>query len=161
MDPLSIAASVITVVAAAGTVAKHLEELRNTLQHAPDVLNSLVNEVLDLRMVLEACDSAVHELHRDTHQAINGTPLADAVQILHRIKRYLGELDSLISACLDDSANASGIFKTARLRWVKVRNKAEKIQQQLRDSKQDFLMLIESQSVSAVSGMQIAVQEIS
>jgi len=147
MDPLSFAASIITVVATVAAVAKNLEELRDALQHAPDVLSSLVNEVSDLRIVLEACDSAVQELYSDSHQQDPPTPLADATQVLSRTEDYLKELDSLIRYCLHDPTNGPSIFKSARLRWIKVRNKAERVQQQLRDSKQDLVMLMESQSV--------------
>jgi hypothetical protein len=59
MDPLSFAASLITVLGTAVTVAKHLEDLRTTFRDAPDVLSSLVNEISDLHIVLQACDAAV------------------------------------------------------------------------------------------------------
>jgi septation ring formation regulator EzrA len=147
MDPISFAASIITVIATVATVAKSLDELRDALQHAPDVLSSLVNEVSDLRIVLEACDSAVQELYKDSHQQSPPTPLADATQVLSRTQIQLKELDSLIKSCLHGQSTGPAILTSARLRWIKARNKAERIQQQLRDSKQHLFMLMESQSV--------------
>lgn len=148
MDPISFAASLLTLVAAVGTTAKHLNDLREALQHAPDVLSSLVNEVSDLRIVLEACDTAVKELYNGASQSQPVTPLADADKVLNRTKEHLEELDKLISSCLPGAlGSASGVFASSRLRWIKVRSKVEKIQQKLRDSKQDLVMLMESQSV--------------
>lgn len=147
MDPLSLAASIITVVATVATVAKSLDELRETLQHAPDVLSSLINEVSDVRIVLEACDAAVKELHNDNQQKRPPIPLANATQVLHRTEGHLFELDTLVSSCVHGPSGGPAILKSARLRWMKARNKAERIQQQLRDSKQDLIMLMESQSV--------------
>jgi septation ring formation regulator EzrA len=147
MDPLSFTASVITVIATVVTVAKSLDELRDTLQHAPDVLSSLVNEVSDLRIVLEACDSAVQELYKDSQEHDPPTPLSDAARILSRTQGQLKELDSLIHSCLNASSTGSAILTSVRLRWMKARSKAERIQQQLRVSKQHLLMLIEAQSV--------------
>ena len=147
MDPLSFAASIITVVATVATVARSLDELRDNLQYGPDVLSSLVNEVSDLRIVLEACDSAVQKLYSDSQQKSPLTPLADAAQVLNRTEIHLKELGSLVTWCLHGAPESHGIFKSARLRWIKARNKAEMIQQQLRDSKQHLVMLMESQSV--------------
>ena len=52
MDPLSIVASCITVVAFDGTVTKGLKKLRD-LSNVPDILLSILNEVADLTLVLQ------------------------------------------------------------------------------------------------------------
>ena len=44
MDPVSVAASLLTVLGAAGTAARALEHLSN-IRHAPDQLLALINEV--------------------------------------------------------------------------------------------------------------------
>jgi hypothetical protein len=99
MDPLSFTASVITVIATVVTVAKSLDELRNTLQHAPDVLSSLVNEVSDLRIVLEACDSAVQELYKDSQEHDPPTPLSDAARSYSGPAERARQLDPLMPQC--------------------------------------------------------------
>lgn len=147
MDPISFTASVITVIATAATVAKHLEELRQGLRDAPDILSSLVNEVSDFRIVLDACDAAVKEMYKDSNGANPITPLATAAQVLDRTKGQLEELDKLISYCLRENSHAPSIFANAKIRWIQAKSKTEKIQQKLRDSKQHLLMLMESQSV--------------
>jgi hypothetical protein len=147
MDPVSLTASIITIIATAAQVAKHLDELRNGLQHGPDALSSLINEVSDLRIVLEACDAAVKELYKIPTAEDPTTLLADAAQILDRTRGYLEQLDKLISSCLGDHHDTTSVSKTARFRWLRVRGKVEKIQQKVRDTKQDLMVLMESQSV--------------
>lgn len=143
MDPISFAASLITVVATVGTVAKHLEELRSALQHAPDVLSSLVNEVADLRVVLDACEDAGNDSCLGS--GMTGPP--DAARFLEQTREYLQELDGIVRGCLNGKSSAHGVLRSTRLRWVKARGRAEKVQQKLRESKLDLVMLMESQSV--------------
>ncbi|KAF2194259.1 hypothetical protein K469DRAFT_689282 [Zopfia rhizophila CBS 207.26] len=158
--PLSFTASLITVVAAAGSVAKHLELLRNGLGNAPDMLGSLIDEVSDLRIVLEACNSAVTELYSNVDSPNPPIPLADASQALDRTKCHLDHLYDLVSSCFDSDLDVSKTRPVVMFRWMKIRSKTEVIQQLLQDSKQGLLMLMESQSVSTMSGMQLTVQNI-
>jgi hypothetical protein len=57
MDPLSVAASVIAVIGAANTAVKSIEKAIS-LRHAPSEIHALVNEVEDLRALLEDIDSS-------------------------------------------------------------------------------------------------------
>jgi hypothetical protein len=111
MDPVSLTASIITIIATAAQVAKQLDELRNGLQHAPDVLSSLINEVFDLRIVLEACDAAVKELYKIPTAEDPTTLLADAAQILDRTRGYLEQLDKVISSCLGDHHDTTSVSR--------------------------------------------------
>jgi hypothetical protein len=85
------------------------------------------------------------DLHRAELRNDPITPFADAVQILDRTVLCLQELDGLVVSCLR-GAGASGAFR-ARMLWIKTRSKAERLQQKLRDAKQDLMVLMESQSV--------------
>ena len=147
MDPLSFTASLIAVVSAAGTLAQQLKLLHSTLRDASSLLSALINEISDLRIVLEACSSAVTELYRTSNTANLPSPLADATTILHRTKGYLEDLEKVILSCFGGSSDPSNISRGVRLRWVREKGKAERLQAKLRDSKQDLLMLLESQSV--------------
>ncbi|KUJ10167.1 ankyrin [Mollisia scopiformis] len=160
MDPLSFTASLIAVVGTAGTVAKELRLLQTSLRDASSLLSALINEISDLRIILEACSSAVTELYRSANSPNPPTPLADAVKILDRTKTQLEELEKVVKHCFGGSLDSTNVSKMVKLRWLREKGKAERLQGKLRDSKQDLMMLLESQSVSAISGLHIAVQEI-
>lgn len=147
MDPLSFTASLIAVVATAGTVAKQLRLLQSSLRDASSLLSALINEISDLRIILEACSSAVTELYRSSNSPNPPTPLADAEKILNRTKTQLEDLEKIVLSCFGGSSDSANVSRIVKLRWLREKGKAERLQGKLRDSKQDLLMLLESQSV--------------
>jgi hypothetical protein len=147
MDPLSFTASLIAVIGTAATVAKELNALQVSLPDASGLLSALINEISDLRIILEACSSAVTELYRTSNTANPSTPLADAEKILNRTKCHLEDLEKAILSCFKGSSDLSNISRGVKLRWLREKGKVERLQGKLRDSKQHLLMLLESQSV--------------
>ena len=59
MDPLSLTASILTILGAGQTIAKGLDRMRK-LNHAPDVLLHLSNEITDMYLL----NGSVDELAR-------------------------------------------------------------------------------------------------
>ena len=59
-DPLSIAASVITVIRAAGSIGRTLSKIRS-VKDTPNAIHALQNEVSDLRIVLGDVDLLLTE----------------------------------------------------------------------------------------------------
>lgn len=147
MDPLSFTASLIAVVGAAATAAKQLEDLRTTLRDASSALCSITDEISDLRIVLGACESAVNELYANSNGHAPPTPLADVAQLFEKTTGFLTELDRIANSCLKNSHNGEGRFRVAKLRWLKERNHVRNLQNQLREAKQDILVLMESHSL--------------
>lgn len=152
MDPLSLTASLIAVLGAAGTIAKQLNLLRSTLRHASSTLCSLTNEISDLRVVLSACETAIGELYSnpDLSQRRSRVPLSDLDQILGRIRGSLAELGAILSSCLpacSPDTNTRHCICVAKLKWIREKNNAQTLQNQVRESKQDLLVLLESHSV--------------
>lgn len=152
MDPLSITASIIAILGAAATIAKELDLLRSTLRHASSTLCSLTNEISDLRVVLSACETAIGELYSDPDlsQRRSRIPLSDLDQILGRIRGSLAELGAILSSCLPacspDTSSRHSIH-VAKLKWVREKSNAQRLQNHVRASKQDLLVLLESHSV--------------
>jgi hypothetical protein len=152
MDPLSVTASVIAILGAAATIAKQLNLLRTTLSHASSSLCSLTNEISDLRVVLGACETAIGELYSnpDLSQRRSRVPLSDLDQILGRIRESLAELGAILTSCMpacspDTSSKQS--IRAAKLKWVREKSNAQRLQNHVRESKQDLLVLLESHSV--------------
>lgn len=107
MDPVSVAASVLTLLGAAATAGRALERL-STLKHAPDNLVALVNEVethlsiklednllifpkvSDLRVVLHNVRDAVQERVKTSQECGN------LAYVVHRASVKMSELNRLI-----------------------------------------------------------------
>ena len=123
-DPLSITASIIAVVTAAEGVSK------KNAQRAPSELLALVNEVSDLRVILNDVDS---HLNRDAGRALLSDPLQHMATLLQRAKDRLLQLDQLIQYQLVKPDSTIANLKVSRREWVKAKNIIKKYQQSLRD----------------------------
>lgn len=65
MDPLSITASIVTIVAAAASTGRAFEELRQLCKTLPGRLHALSNEVSDIELVLHQVASVVRKRKGD------------------------------------------------------------------------------------------------
>ena len=92
MDPLSISASVVTLLGAGGTLAKLLRKGIG-LKNAPDVLRALNDEVSEL----QSTANDVNDLLWTANQDPDGHPPKSLVSTLNRVKSILLQLESYIS----------------------------------------------------------------
>lgn len=122
MDPLSIAASAITVIGALGQAAKCVQRLR-AIRHAPAELKSLLEEVNDLHGLLEQIQAeqqaARTRLAGSAATSENPKGLARHVE---RTSSKLQELDSLIEHHTSYISRLK--FNRGHLGWVLGRQKA-------------------------------------
>ncbi|KAG8625551.1 hypothetical protein KVT40_005952 [Elsinoe batatas] len=105
-DPISIAASVITLAAAAAQISKALSRLR-AFGELPEQIHSLKNEVTDLEVVLRQIGHRFQQ--RIVAPAIEDAPLR---KMLSRTKVQLGSLadalERVATACADGKVNLIG-----------------------------------------------------
>ena len=93
MDPLSITASVLTLLAAANSVAKGLNKLAS-IRGAPAAVLALNNEVSDLRLVLIEAEPLLKR-HADT--AVSPMTGDRTLQLsIDKAKERLTDLESII-----------------------------------------------------------------
>ena len=135
MDPLSVTASAIAVIGALGQAAKCVQRLR-AIRQAPAELNSLLEEVVDLRALLEQIQTDQQARTRlDGSAATSETPKGLAQLAQHHVERTsskLQELDSLIGH--HASFTRTSRFKVDRrhLGWVRGRQKASSLCEDLK-----------------------------
>ncbi|KAL9121160.1 MAG: hypothetical protein Q9187_002285 [Circinaria calcarea] len=109
-DPLSITASIVAVVGAAGGITKTLAKIKN-IRNAPDELLALINEVSDLRLIL---NDLQHYITQDTQrQQILQEELQHISILVGRAKDKLLQLDELIQYRLVKPESISDEIKTA------------------------------------------------
>lgn len=117
-DPLSITASIITVVGAANAVAKGLRRLK-AAKDAPEGLQDLILDVAQIEMVLNGVKSAVLS---------SGSPSIELATLIEEAGSKLLELRSLIEYTLK---KAGGSDKVDRWQWLRKGNEVERLRNQL------------------------------
>ncbi len=117
MDPLSIAASIVGLIAAANQVAVGLNKLAS-LRGAPAAVLQLNNEVSDLRLVLSGAEPLLYKHDQIAASRGSGNP---AVQLsIERAKKRLADLESVV---LNRLLTRMGIID--RLGWLKEQDKIQ------------------------------------
>ena len=105
MDPLSVSASVLTLLGAGGTLSKLLRKGID-LKNAPDVLQALNDEVSELQCTANDVNDLLWTANRD----FDDPPPKSLVSTLSRVKSILLQLESYISYQLTTfTADGEGI----------------------------------------------------
>ncbi|KAI9881095.1 MAG: hypothetical protein M1830_008253 [Pleopsidium flavum] len=163
MDPLSVTASVLTVVGAAGAVLKSLKKL-SSFRRAPEEVHELIDEVSDLQTVLRDIETFLQERRendRSLHRVLGLSVL------LERAKDKLLELDSIIHYRLINHQHSDSGFEVARSKWVGEKTAVASIQQALRDIRLNLTTALSTTAVFDASelifrlqGIQLHIEEL-
>ena len=129
-DPLSITAGIVAVVGAAGGITKTLGKIKD-LRNAPDELLALINEVSDLRLILN--DLQHYILQNTQRQQILQEELQHLSILVGRAKDKLLQLDELIQYRLVKPDSIFGEIKVSKREWARARSSIVRFQQSLRD----------------------------
>lgn len=129
MDPLSVSASTLTVIAALQATFR----LARSYRDAPAQLEAMNNEISDIA-------ATVTEVDRVIKQSLNnGGPLDDngshLTLALSKIQVKARELDAIFHSCVGTPSSVSGETKYSRISWLKVKSKAQRLQTELRDGR--------------------------
>lgn len=133
MDPLSLTASILTIVGVAGAVGNGFSKLIG-LRHAPGILLALNNEVADLYCVVQAVDHLLRE-HSET---IHTAAITNLCRSLERAQSTLFELEDLIRNGLTIVNNNGGERKLDRVGWLRSASKVRELKNQLRADRTDL-----------------------
>lgn len=117
-DPLSVTASIIAVVGAADTVTKGLRRLK-AAKDAPEGLQDLIQEVVQLEMVLNFVKSAVLS---------PGSPPIELATLVGEAGSKLIEVQSLIEYTLTKAGVSD---KVDRWQWLRKGNEVERLRDRL------------------------------
>ena len=130
MDPLSITASILTIVGAGGALAKRLDRLLD-LRHAPDILHALSNEVTELQNVVQTWDGLARQ-----YQDTSGLPVpAELCETLEKARQNLLALEQLISYELTNTDSRSDLVKLDKSKWIRSDSKIYALQRQIRNDR--------------------------
>ncbi|KAL6716981.1 hypothetical protein ACLMJK_004895 [Lecanora helva] len=150
MDPVSVAASLLTLLGAASTAGRALEHLSN-IRHAPDQLLALMNEVADLRVVLSKARETVQE------RSVVSQDCTSLGKIVERANQKVRELNRLIYRDLvkkgchfeDDKPKASHVA------FFRHHGKIKALKEEIREVKLSLLIAIGALTFADVSQLKL------
>ena len=127
MDPLSIAASAITVAALAASTCRTFSELRFLCRSLPGRLHALNNEVADTEVVLDqlaTLSSKRTSLIEEAEQQVT-------MELLSQARVALSQLQDILKAFTGLCARSKFVLIQARA-WRKEQPKLEKLQDDIK-----------------------------
>ncbi len=132
MDPLSITASILTVVSAGSTIGKGLKKIISA-RRLPDILLQLNNEVADIQYVVQDVDDLLQQQRQITQEDRGPLPShASLTSALEHIKRTLLALESLIAYELTIIDSRDGRSRLDWIAWLRVESKVARLKDDIR-----------------------------
>ena len=151
MDPLSISASVVTLLSAGGTLSKLLRKGIG-LKNAPDVLRALNDEVSELQSTANDVDDLLRTATRDP----DDRPPKSLTGSLSRVKSVLLQLESYISYQLTTVTDDGESVRLDKSVYVRAERRLQELKDEIHVSR---IALASALSLFASSiGMQNRVQ---
>lgn len=146
MDPLSLTASIITVVGAASTVSRGLKKILSA-RNLPHIVLQLNNEVTDLQVVIQDVEDLLcrrAQVNREDRKPLQKQ--ASLVRALEHANQTLLALQSLIACKLTTVDSRDGRIKFKRKSWLLVESRVKSLKDEIRT---DRLRLSAAQSLLA------------
>lgn len=144
MDPLSAIASVIAVAQA----VSHTLDQVNKFYGAKAEILALMNEVSDLRLVLQELDQTMKD--RGQHTSLQNSRVP---ALLHVLKRAQAELETFNEATRDvfRTDHDTGKDKVSRVVWMRKKSSIIRLQSQLRDMRATLSALCSTVTMSVIT----------
>ncbi|KAL8792114.1 MAG: hypothetical protein Q9195_005289 [Heterodermia aff. obscurata] len=134
-DPLSLAASIITVATVAAQTSKAIAKLR-VLNELPGRLQALKNEITDLEVVLHHIHSLVEE-----RKVMPGADQTSLANLLERANLKLLELATVIDR-IGKSCVGGGKLVNRAASWWKEKPRVQALQDDIREVKGNLNILL-------------------
>jgi hypothetical protein len=140
MDPLSVTASIVGILAAAGKIGELLHGTISTAKDAPSVILGIACEVEEFRAALSALQILLANLE-STH-----TPRAALIQIDQLIATLtdsvltFSELETAIAPFV--TLRGAKVPRRARIRWVRAEDSCNKIVERLQRHKATISLML-------------------
>ena len=134
-DPLSAAASILTLLGAGGAVGKFLKKVV-ALRHAPDILLALNNDIVDLQRIVQI----VEELRQAHSRLTDQAPLDHVRESLANVRKTLSTLENLVSYELTVVERDGSHLRLDRSAWLRIEDKIRRLRKEIRANKGDLCL---------------------
>ncbi len=141
MDPLSITASILTILGAGGQVAKGIAKIR-ALKFAPDILLALHNEIADIQYLVQDVNDVARQ-----HEEVHETKFSASVcRALEKVRETLLATEQLIAYELTTIDSVNGLVKLDWKRWLRLEDNIRQLQERMRNNKVDLSTALVAQN---------------
>lgn len=141
MDPLSITASILTILGAGGQVAKGIAKIR-ALKYAPDILLALNNEIADIQYLVQDVNHVARQ-----HEEVHETKFSASVcRALEKVRETLLATEQLIAYELTTIDSVNGLVKLDWKRWLRLEDNIRQLQERMRNNKVDLSTALVAQN---------------
>ncbi len=131
-DPLSVIASVITLLSTGRQVVKGFEKVLK-LKNAPDVILALQNETSDVCCVVEDIQSTLERCSQEGF-----TPPASLIGAIERTRKTMLAVEGLIAYDLTVKDSKSVYTRIDKSRWLRRETKIRELEDQMRFDRIDL-----------------------
>ena len=137
MDPLSITASILTIVGVGGQAAKAVKRLAS-LKGAPDLVFALNNEISDLHLVALAIQDVLQRQQTGgasftEDRVVEANVDASVTNSLRYANDKVVELEALHSRLITTASGPSGSTTFNKTVWLREQKRIKKMQEDLRN----------------------------
>ena len=133
-DPLSVIASVITLLSTGRQVVKGFEKILK-LKHAPDIIFALQNETSVICCVIEDIQSTLERCSLEGF-----TPPASLAGEIERTRKTLLAVDCLIAYDITVTDTKGTSNRIDKSRWLRKETKIEELKNQMRVNRVDLAL---------------------
>lgn len=138
MDPLSVMASVVGLLAAAGQVSSILSKVKSSIQDVPRSMEHVISEVKTFETSLSAIQIFIHELSLAQRQRIAMIQVDQLLATLTEAVLTFSELEALVRPFEMDS----GKVMKERIRWYWKEDDIFRIMTRLERYKSSFTLML-------------------
>lgn len=157
MDPLSIAASIVALVAAAASTAHAFEELRSLCKTLPGRLHALSNEVSDIELVLRQVASVVESRAGDPALEEQGEHIR---HLLDQAGSKLRELKTIVDTFTHVAKTTKTLFSQAYA-WRKNLPRLQVLQEDIKTVKCSLNIMLGASNSQDMMRIRLDLQTIS
>lgn len=138
MDPLSVTASIVGLLAGAGKVAGVLHKLKNSIVDAPKSLSNLLSQINELRTCLSAVSQLLSEMDSAPSKRMSMIQVEQLVATLTDAVLTFSELEALIIPL----GEPSEISVVERIKWAWKEETISSIMARLDRHKSSFTLML-------------------
>ncbi|KAI9685104.1 MAG: hypothetical protein M1820_010840 [Bogoriella megaspora] len=157
MDPLSVAASIISIAGAAAGTVKVLYKLHD----APSDVCGLLEELQDLQAVLAGLHTVVKKLPEDDTSPSTRLLTQSLTDLLDRGKVKIAQIGGIVHGLLDRPASQNGKAKVSRVSWLMEKGKVRGLQEDIRSIKLSLALLLGAVTSNNLAKVEAQVVEFS
>jgi len=128
-DPLSIAASVVTLIEGSHRAVKGLQRLNNA-RHASTHVENLIGEVEDFQQAIAAVGDALREGAAAGYLSLN--LCSGLSKLVDKTQGVLAEIEALKGTRLLKPQGRTGKPKASKMHWLLDKSRIEALQERLR-----------------------------